>query len=502
MISAHQETESETKSNGMDLTLPMTIAELIKIRSEIIQSWKEANLAIESAEKAFAKIHDKDFHYFLETGRRGQEYGTRYAIKEMTEALDYSLFVFALCKLNITNAMTENARDKFLEEIKKNKTIFDERQLTGLAQNASKLFKDSSLNTVRQVYRQLIGVGYKAPAGSRMENKKDNLQKVEQVFRVGWSDVSLGKVWTGGYTIENTSWRYGTSSNCFRFNDLLTACRLIDGKGVPDYSNNLDSIIRAQEKGKHTVDTGYFELQAFQNGNVKVRWNEEKIHVLEKLNAIGSGKENAMPDTMRKRYKPEHFHDGAAINPFTYFKPDPKAVPVFEKDFDFFPTPWEVAKRMVELAEYEVSHETISTLEPSAGLGGLLTAIPWGPSDLAIEFNFHRAENLRNNFGLHKIIEADFLKWESDLKFDRVVMNPPFHGRIEATHVVKALTHLKAGGILVAIIPEGWWTRDDEKASVFRKFLQDYEYKPSEKIEAGTFGKTQVATRIIVLKKP
>jgi len=504
MTMSHTETEEATEKEfkGMDLTLPMTISELIVIRATIIQSWAETNKAIESVDKAFARIHDKDFVYFLETGRRGQEYGTKYAIKEMTEALDYSLFVFALGKLNITNAMTQAAKDKYLEEIKRNKTVFNEMQLTGLAQNASKLFKDSSLNTVRQVYRQLIGVGYSAPSGSGMEKKKDNLQKVEQVFRVGWSDISLQSNYSGGYTISETGWRYGCASGYFRFNDLLTACRLIDGKGIPDYSNNLDALIRKQEKGSHTLDTGYFTMQAYKNGNVKVNWNEDQVHVLEKLNAIGSGRENAMPDTMRKRYKPEHFHDGAAINPFNYFKPDPKMEPSDDKDFAFFPTSPETAARMVTLAEYP-PYEDMRTLEPSAGDGAILRTIPYGTTITAIEYNHHRAEKLRGIESTWTIIEGDFLKTDFvGRQFDRVLMNAPFNNRIEATHTVKAFGHLKPGGILVGIIPCSWFTRADEKATVFRDFLKKYQFKEPEAVAAGDFRRTQIETRIITLKKP
>lgn len=487
------------KEPGMDLSIPMTIAELIAIRGEIIQSWTNANAAIRAVDSAFHRIHDKDFVYFLESGGRRSEYGTRYAIKEMTEALDYSLFVFALGKLNITNAMTENAKDKFLAEIKAKKTVFDETQLTGLAQNAHKLFRDSSLNTVRDVWRQLIGASYRADAGSRLEKKKDNLQKVEKVFRVGWSDVKLSSGWNGR-SLETSGWRYGSASNCFHFNDLLTACRLIEGEGVPDYSNNLESMIRALPRGTSQMNTGYFQIQAYLNGNVKVKWNEDKIHILEKLNAIGSGRENAMPDSLRKRYKASHFHNGGAPDPFTFFAPDPKMVPNDEKDFAFFWTQEEAAARVAVLAEYD--RPGLETLEPSAGDGKLMRVVAWAPGSVAIEFNHHRAEKILDAFPKWDVQEADFLKWQTDRQFDRVVMNPPFHNRIEAVHVVKAFTHLRPGGILVAIIPGGWFTRNDQKATVFRTFLQAYEHKPSELLPAGSFKRTRVETRIIILKKP
>ncbi len=491
--------DEEEKEPGMDLSMPMTIAELIAIRAQIIRSWEEANAAIEAVDSAFHRIHDKDFYFHHDAGGQRFEPGGKYDVKAMTEALDYSLFVFTLGKLNITNAMTENAKDKFLASIKEKKTAFDETQLTGLVQNAHKLFRDSSMNTVRQVYSQLIGSSYRADTGSSLERKKDNLQKVEKIFRVGWSDVRLTCSWAGEWRLETTGWRHGSASSCFHFNDLLTACRLIEGDGIPDYSNNLDCLIRSAPKGDKSLDTGYFVLQAFQNGNVRVKWNEDKMDVLDKLNAIGSGRERSMPDTMRKRYKPEHFHDGGAPNPFNYFRPDPDMQPSDDKDFAFYPTQDDTARRMVHLAEYG---RDMSTLEPSAGDGALVRFIGGDGDNVAVEFNHHRAQKLRVVDPIWAVYEADFLKWETQRKFDRVMMNPPFNDRVEAVHVVKAFGHLKPGGILVGIIPEGWFTRGDQKATVFRTFLQTYEYKPSEKLPAGSFKRTKVETRIIILQKP
>ncbi len=438
----------------------------------------------------------------LHPGGQRFEAGRPFAIKELTHALDYSLFDFALGKLNITQAMSEKSRTEYLEKIKKAKTVFDEKQLIGLAQNAEGLFKKSSMETVRQVFNQLIGISYRADAGSHLEKKTDNLRKVEKVFRIGFSDACLdyGRISCAG-------WRYGSASNVFHFNDLLTACRLIEGEGFTDYSNSFDFMVRAipRELSQTWVDTGYFKVQAYKNGNVKVKWNEEKIHILEKLNAVGSGRENDLPDVQRKRYKPEHFHNGGAQDPFTFFRPDPKMQPSDDKDFAFYPTQDSAALRMVALAEYEQplhGDPTMSTLEPSAGDGKLMQVIPFAWGSMAVEFNHHRVQKIRAIQPPWEVWEADFLKWETDKKFDRVLMNPPFNDRVEAVHVVKAFGHLRPGGILVGIIPEGWFTREDQRATVFRAFLQAYQYKPSEKLPAGSFKRTRVETRIIILKKP
>jgi len=324
--------EEAEKDPGSALVLPMSVAELLEIRAQIIEAWKEANRAIDGIEQAFARIHDKDFTFHHESG--GQRFEKRQDpidIPAMTADLDYSLYVFALHKLNITQAMTEKSRDEFLEKIKKQRTPFEEKQLLGLAQNAGQLFRESRLNTVREVYRRLIGVGY--AGGNWGSGKKDNLQKVEKVFRVGYSDLGIAS-FTG--KIENSSWRVSAFSG-FLFNDLLTACRLIEGEGFTDYSNNIDALCRAVTHGQKWVDTGYFKVTAYHIGNVKVNWNEDKIHVLEKLNAIGSGRENAMPDVQRKRYKAEHFHNNGMPDAVDFFRPDPNAKPNDNKDFALNP---------------------------------------------------------------------------------------------------------------------------------------------------------------------
>ena len=496
--------QDENVKIGSGLALPMTVKELIGIRTQILSAWADANTAIEAVAVAFARIRDKDFHFH--NPNSGHNFEPRQEIidiKEMTGFLDYSLWEFTLEKLNITNAMTEMARDAYLQSLKEKKTPFTEIHLIGLAQNADKIFKDSSVNTIRAVFTKLIGIGYAAPASSKLSKKKDNLQKVEKIFRVGWSDVGLS-----GFQghISSVGWEYRSqTSSHFRFGDLLTACRLIEGDGMPDYSNNLDSILRAAPKGD-TADTGYFTLKAYKNRNVKVNWNEDKIHILEKLNTIGSGRENAMPDTQRKRYKAEHFHDGGELNPFVVFAPDPNAKPSMKKDFSFYPTPNSVARRMAELAEYPGEDfawiEDVTTLEPSAGRGDLLGVIPWDAGCVAVEFNHHRCEALRECKGKWEIVEADFLKWETAMRFDRVLMNPPFDARIEAQHTLKAFSLLRPGGILVGIVPEGWFTREDTKAQVFRGFLAKFERAPSEKLPAGTFGRTRIETRIVILRKP
>jgi hypothetical protein len=68
---------------------------------------------------------------------------------------------------------------------------------------------------------------------------------------------------------------------------------------------------------------------------------------------------------------------------------------------------------------------------------------------------------------------ADFLECGEELgKFDRVVMNPPFADQADIAHVTHALTFLKEGGKLVAIMSAGMSFRTDRKATAFRATIE------------------------------
>jgi 16S rRNA G1207 methylase RsmC len=74
--------------------------------------------------------------------------------------------------------------------------------------------------------------------------------------------------------------------------------------------------------------------------------------------------------------------------------------------------------------------------------------------------------------GLH-VHQGDFLHCNGDLgKFDRVVMNPPFADQADIDHVTHALSFLKPGGKLVAIMSAGASFRQDRKASKFQELIE------------------------------
>lgn len=168
-----------------------------------------------------------------------------------------------------------------------------------------------------------------------------------------------------------------------------------------------------------------------------------------------------------------------------------------------FPTPRDVAARMVDLAEIEDGHRV---LEPSAGTGVIAEAIgeycaAHGISHelRVIEINGDLCALLRQKpRGI--VTRGDFLEFLSiDLGglFDVVVMNPPFahdstgaRGPADIAHIHHAISLTKSGGRVVAICANGPRQRE-----ALEPLAESWEELP-----AGTFASsgTNVSTVLAV----
>lgn len=129
------------------------------------------------------------------------------------------------------------------------------------------------------------------------------------------------------------------------------------------------------------------------------------------------------------------------------------------KSHQFYPTPKDLAQRVIDLADIMPGH---TCLEPSAGTGGLADLVPACRHMTCIEVSELHAAVLRAKG--HYTLTGDFLNAASltqHATFDRVVMNPPFdQGRWRA-HLEAAANKLAADGRLVAILPSGAKQKDD-----------------------------------------
>lgn len=156
-----------------------------------------------------------------------------------------------------------------------------------------------------------------------------------------------------------------------------------------------------------------------------------------------------------------------------------------------FQTPPELARRLVDAAGVMPGARV---LEPSAGLGRLLDALPAGADVVAVEIAPQLAGELfqQNRTGV-RLLQRDFLTCQPEElgHFDRIVMNPPFHLRADVRHILHARRFLRPGGVLSALCLDG-----HQRAELLRPVAATW-----EPIPAGTFGRegTRVATVLLTI---
>lgn len=163
-----------------------------------------------------------------------------------------------------------------------------------------------------------------------------------------------------------------------------------------------------------------------------------------------------------------------------------------KKDFQFFPTPIELAKKIIKLAE--ITPDDIC-LEPSAGMGNIAQFMP--NCDVIELHEDNRKTLIDKGFNL---VHDDFLTFIPEKKYTAIVMNPPFSKGQDIEHVTKAIE--MAERVVVAITSTSVMFRNDKKTEAFRKLVAYYggtiEELPAESFkESGT----QVNTCLIVVRK-
>jgi predicted RNA methylase len=174
---------------------------------------------------------------------------------------------------------------------------------------------------------------------------------------------------------------------------------------------------------------------------------------------------------------------------------------------DFFPTPVDLAERMVSNASIEPG---MRVLEPSAGNGRIADAIrAAGVEPHVVEMSPSLREILAAKN--YTMVGNDFEEFTPSEKYDRIVMNPPFGTGTEGTdglHVRRAYDMLAPGGRLVAVMSSGTFARSDAKAKAFRDWLESVG-GTNEPLPTDTFSRdrtgmptTDVNTQLVVIDKP
>lgn len=150
-------------------------------------------------------------------------------------------------------------------------------------------------------------------------------------------------------------------------------------------------------------------------------------------------------------------------------------VVVPKDDFEFFPTPPDVVRHVIHLADIR---DGMTVLEPSAGQGALAKAA----HDAAVDVMIDMYELMpANNEALHALNlrlsgigkPIDFLTVEPTPIYDRVVMNPPFGRQADIKHVNHALKFLKPGGLLVSVMASSVTFRSNKITTDFRQLIEE-----------------------------
>lgn len=176
----------------------------------------------------------------------------------------------------------------------------------------------------------------------------------------------------------------------------------------------------------------------------------------------------------------------------------------------FFPTPTNIVKDMLRLSDFDYLptdkefQSRYRVLEPSGGVGGIASLI----KDVAPHVQLDIVEILDVNQEVlrqkgYEPICMDFMEYNNDfsIKYDYVVMNPPYQGKTYIKHIKRAYDMLDCKGILVAVIPTSFLQQDDKESLwLYEKVVQTGEVYHNPK---GSFKEqgTNVDTCIICINK-
>ncbi len=171
-----------------------------------------------------------------------------------------------------------------------------------------------------------------------------------------------------------------------------------------------------------------------------------------------------------------------------------------KKEYQFYPTPPELARYLVELADIQAEDYI---LEPSAGQGHLLDLIIEHPCE-----SFECCELMPQNQQIlqqkgYLIQAADFLTYLPNRRYSKIIANPPFSGNQDIIHVQHMYRLLAPGGRLVSILSNHWKSCNNQQERTFREWLSQHIHRV-QPLAQGLFKEsgTMVAVSILVMDKP
>lgn len=181
------------------------------------------------------------------------------------------------------------------------------------------------------------------------------------------------------------------------------------------------------------------------------------------------------------------------------------------KKFQFYPTPKEVAEYLVELADIKL---TDYVLEPSAWLWSIVDEIVKKDFKMLnlVELDKNKYEILREREITNKLhcSNCDFLDFRSkslidsyiwdkdDLKFNKIIANPPFSKSQDIKHILYMYELLKDGGRIVSVASSSIQWREGKLYDELRSLNPEFIELPEWSFQGSW---TMVNTIIVVINK-
>lgn len=173
-----------------------------------------------------------------------------------------------------------------------------------------------------------------------------------------------------------------------------------------------------------------------------------------------------------------------------------------KKEFQFFGTPMELARELVERAN---PNDSDRILEPSAGQGAIIKAVDEYCEPL--EVYAYELMPLNQSF-LGKIdcctlLGEDFLSAPENDMYDVIIANPPFTKNQDIDHITKMWSVLAPKGRLVTVCSKHFQMSSNKKEMAFKNWLNEVG-ADIEEVPAGAFKEsgTNIPTVIITINKP
>lgn len=284
----------------------------------------------------------------------------------------------------------------------------------------------------------------------------------------------------------------------------------------PDFETFQKQVKAARDGSTHhVVETRYFRVRAYQNGNVHL-WVRDR-ELLDRVNLeLAAYYGEVLPDAVRPDVDPRDARSKTSA---------------LSKDLAFYPTPSKAAREAVKHLTRQWWPSSARILEPSAGEGHLVRELlryateqridsmqrerhlpverrhgpGWDIAVDAVEVHPGRVDalsRLAQRDDRISVREANFLQLTPTGDYDAVLMNPPFHGTHCLEHVMHAFDFLRPGGKLAAILPATAQVRETKKHKAFKAWLKGkgarwWDLPPESFAESGT----RVATVVLTLER-